>query len=92
MAYIPEEPYESLPDSLQELFGEIPGTDYIPSEDLREVEALYAIGFGFTGVEYDAMGLDPDVVRNAREQFFDYMRLAWDSFPWDEWKEAMGYE
>lgn len=75
---------------MQELFGEIPGTDYFDNDaEEREARALYAVGFGFTGDEYEAMGLDPDVVHQAREDFFDYMRLEYDDFPWDEWYTAL---
>jgi hypothetical protein len=95
MAYVPDEPYGSLPEERQDVFWEIPGADprFFDNEtELRTAETLYAIGFGYTAVEYDAMGLDRDAVHNAREQFFDFMGLEWDDFPWDEWREAMGYE
>lgn len=93
MAYFPEDAYGDLPDERQNAFWEVPGTDNFDNRsEEREAQELYAAGFGYKAEEYDSMGMDPDQVHEAREAFFDFMGLEWDDFPWDEWREAMGYD
>ena len=85
--------YDDLPEDRSEVFWEIPGVDFFDNATEREyAQELYADAFGFTADEYDAMGIDANSVHAAREEFFDYMGLAPEDFPWDEWREAMGYE
>lgn len=93
MAYYPEDGFGDLSAERQDAFWEVPGTAYFDDRaEERQAQELYAAGFGYTASEYDSMGLDPDQVHEAREAFFDFMGLEWDDFPWDEWREAMGYE
>lgn len=93
MAYYPEDSFGDLPQERQDAFWEILGTDQFENRtEEREAQELYAAGFGYKAEEYDQMGIDPDVVHQTREEFFDFMHLEWDDFPWDEWREAMGYE
>jgi hypothetical protein len=93
MAFIPEQPWSELPEDRRSTFFEVPGVDFFETaSEEQEAQELFAVGFGYTAEEYDAMGIDPDAVHDAREQFFDFMGLEWDDFPWDEWREAMGYE
>jgi hypothetical protein len=90
---IPTNPYDNLDPDRRAVFDEIPGRDYFDTDfDERYAETLFAIGFGYTAEEYDGMGLDADAVHAAREDFFDFMGLEWEDFPWDEWREAMGYD
>jgi len=91
MAYIPDDPFGSLSAEQQAHFWEATGAEYIPAEDLRQTQYDYAVGFGFTAEEYDAMGIDPELVHEMRERYFDYMGMEWDQFDWDGWREAMGY-
>jgi hypothetical protein len=89
----PLDPWDSLSPERQAPFWEAPGADYLePGYETNYAETLYATGFGFTADEYDRMGLDPDAVHNAREQYFDFMGMEWDDFDWDAWREAMGYD
>lgn len=74
-----------------EIFNEIPGTEYLEGDDRLYAQDLYELGFGHTEADYDALGIDPDTVHQAREDFFDFMGLEYDDFPWDDWREAMGY-
>jgi hypothetical protein len=53
---------------------------------------MFAVGFGYTEEEYERMGIDPDAVHAARQEWFDFMGLEEDDFDWDAWKEAMGYD
>jgi hypothetical protein len=92
MAFVPDNSFSGLPEERQELWDIVPGTDYVPSDELAEAQTLYAIGFGYRADEYDQMGLTPETVYDMRQQFFDYMGMSDDQFPWDEWREAMGYE
>lgn len=93
MADFPSDSWREISEERQDVFGDIPGTDFFDTyADERYAQELYAVGFGYTAAEYDAMGIDEDMVHAAREDFFDYMGLEWDDFPWDEWREAMGYE
>lgn len=92
MAFVPNDPYGNLPRERQEIFGQIPGTDYIPSRDLAEVRTEWALAFGYNAVDYESMGIDKETVSALRDKFFEYMGLEWDNFPWDDWREAMGYE
>lgn len=92
MAYFPPDSFGDLPEHRQDVFWEVLGTDYFQDRaEEREAERLYSLGFGYKASEYDQMGINPETVRELREQFFDFMRLEWDDFPWDEWREAMGY-
>lgn len=85
-------------DDKDALWDAVPGSDYIDNPDLFEdwerdyAHQLYELGFTHSSEEYDALGLDPDQVHAAREEFFDFMEMEWDEFPWDEWREMMGYE
>jgi hypothetical protein len=92
MAYFPEGAYGDLPERQQNVFWEVSGTEHIPAGDMSEVQERWAMGFGFHAAEYDQMGITADTVHEQREWFLNYMGLEWDSFPWDDWREAMGYE
>lgn len=88
----PRDPFGSLPENLEDLFWQVPGADYIENTDLDYAQAIYAAGFGYHAEDYDGMGFDRDAVHAAREDFFNFMGLEWEDFPWDEWREAMGYD
>lgn len=90
-SFLPNDPYASLPRERQEIFGEIRGTAYIPADELPQVKAEWALGFGFKAAEYDRMGINPETVSSLRDKFFNYMGLEWEDFPWADWREAMGY-
>lgn len=91
MAYVPDDPFGSIPEERQAVFWDTPGADFIPQDELRQAQYDFAVGFGFTAEEYDAMGIDEDLVHEMRERYFDYMGMEWDQFDWDGWREAMGY-
>lgn len=86
------DPWEHVSDETHSLFGEVPGTEYFESAYEQETaQELFAFGFGFTAEQYEAAGISEDDVHAAREAFFDFMQLNEENFPWDEWREAMGY-
>lgn len=85
--------YDDWDSQFQEVFDNLPGADYLSSEESDYAETLFEAGFTHTKDEYDAMGLSPDDVGAIRDEFYSYMGWA-DSgaFDWEGWREAMGYE
>jgi hypothetical protein len=77
------------PDEWREVFDDIPGVgmfrdyEYFESADLFEKAFMH---------HQDEPGYDRDAVLAAREEFFEYTGLPEELFPWDDWREAMGYE
>lgn len=84
--------YDDWDSQFQDFFDEIPGTDYLNSEESSYAEALFDTGFTHTAEEYEAMGLSEDAVQAIRDEFFEYMGLEEYEFDWEGWREAMGYE
>jgi hypothetical protein len=88
----PLNPWDSLSPENQAVFWAQPGADYLEAGyQTNEAQSFYAVGFGFTADDYDRMGIDPDGVRNARDEYFDLMGMEWEDFDWDAWRDAMGY-
>jgi hypothetical protein len=91
-ANIPNYPFENLPPALQDIFWSTPGADYLePGYQTNEAQAFFAIGFGYTGEQYERMGLEETTVGNARRDYMDLMGMLWRDFDWDAWRDAMGY-
>lgn len=88
------DPWDSISDEHRSLFDGLDGTDpqYLDDFERDTAQELFAAGFGFTADQYEAAGISEDDVHAAREAFFDFMQMDEDSFPWDEWREVMGYE
>lgn len=84
--------YSDWDDSFRELFDATPGTDALEDHEAGYVEDLFDIAFTHSAEEYDAMELDPSVVEDMRQEFFDYMGMDEYDFDWEGWREAMGYE
>lgn len=85
--------YEDLDSGYKDLFEDIPNTDYFEYDWERDyAQELFERGFGHSSEDYDALGLTPEEVTAAREEFFDFMGMEIDDFPWDDWREEMGYE
>jgi hypothetical protein len=84
--------YEDWDSQFQSAFDNVPGADYLSSEESRYAEALFEAGFTHTSAEYESMGLSEDEVQAIRDEFFDYMGINAAGFDWQEWREAMGYE
>jgi hypothetical protein len=81
-------------DELESLWDEVTGTEYLEPGTFEYDTAYeqFQIGFGFSADDYEELGIDPETVSAAREDFFDLMGMEYEDFPWDEWREAMGYE
>ena len=85
--------YNFWSEGLQELWDNTTGTEFIPDGwETDYYQNLFEIAFGHTGAEYDALGIDPETVSAAREEFFDYMGMNDDQFDWSAWRDEMGYE
>lgn len=85
--------YNFWSEGLQELWDNTTGTEYIPSGwETDYAQNLFDIGFGHTAADYDALGIDPEQVSAAREEFFDYMGMEYEDFDWEAWRDEMGYE
>jgi hypothetical protein len=81
--------YGEWSEGFRELWDDTSGTEYIDAWEQDWAQELFDLGFGHTASEYDALGITPDDVFAAREEFFDYMGLADDQFDWDAWREEM---
>lgn len=86
--------YGDWSEGLQDLWDNTPGT--APGEmDAYEraiAEFEFERGFGYTGEEYETMGLAPDQVYAARKNFFDFMGILEKNFDWAAWRDEMGYQ
>lgn len=79
-------------EGLQDLWTETSGTENIPGGwETDYAQNLFDLGFGHTADEYESLGIDPETVSAAREEFFDYMGMDEDQFDWDAWRDEMGY-
>lgn len=84
--------YDDWDSSFQDMFDDIPGADYLSSEEANYAEALFEAGFTHTGEEYESMGMSEDDVQAIRDTFFDFMGIEASDFDWEAWREAMGYD
>jgi hypothetical protein len=81
--------YNSWDDGFKDAWDDIPGIPYAEDWEIEQLEDLFEIGFMHSSAEPD---YNADVVHQAREEFFEFLGLEYSDFPWDEWREAMGYE
>lgn len=81
-------------DDVESLWGAIPGVPFLDPYEQDYARELFERGF----IDRD---IDPDSRMEARDEFFDFTGLGYyddegllhaDLFPWDEWRELMGYE
>lgn len=77
--------YDDWTPEFRDVWNDIPGVPLFRDYE-REISAdLYERGW------VDST-LTPDEREEARQEFFDFTGLEEQFFPWDEWREAMGYE
>jgi hypothetical protein len=86
-----EEWYDLTPENEHNIWDSIPGTEFLESDEREEAFQLFYTGF-----------VDRDINSNerwdAREDFASFMYFDLDEhgnpidFPWEEWREWMGYE
>lgn len=81
--------YDDWTHGWQEVFDDIPGVGMFRDYEYAETVSLFERAF----MHYaDEPGYDPNDIRQAREEFFEYTGLPEELFPWDEWREVMGYD
>lgn len=80
---------EGWPDEWREVFEDIPGVGMFRDYEFERSAELFERGFMHHA---DEAGYDRDEVNAARQEFFDYTGLPEELFPWDDWREAMGYD
>lgn len=81
--------FDDWPDDWQDVFQDIPGVAEFRDYEFDIAAQLFEQGFMHHS---DEPGYDKDAAQSAREEFFEYTGLPDELFPWDEWREAMGYD
>lgn len=81
--------YDDWDAGYQDTWDDIPGIPFLNDWEYDYASDLFERGFTHHSGED---GYDADSVADAREEFFDFMGLEYEDFPWDDWREAMGYE
>lgn len=71
--------YDYWDESFQEVWESTPGTAFLDDQENNIAQDLFNLGF-------------IENVHGYRDEFFDYMEMPEDMFPWAEWREAMGYD
>lgn len=81
-----EKYYENNLDAGFDIFDRLPGSEFLTPEERAEGFELFNAAF----VENEGSG--------AREAFYDFWGFDYDDagnaydFPWEDWREWMGYE
>jgi len=81
--------FEDWPEDWQDVFDDIPGVAEFRDYELDIAADLFEQAFMHHSSE---RGYDSDAVMAARDEFFEFTGLPDSMFPWDEWREAMGYD
>jgi hypothetical protein len=71
--------YENNVDSGFDFMERLPGWEWLEQDERQEAFELFNAGFLDDG-------------NGTREDFFEFYGMTEDEFPWDEWREWMGYE
>lgn len=80
--------YEDWDAEFQGVWDDIPGIPLFRDYEYDRAMELFEAGFTHHSDEAD---YDRDEARAAREEFFEFTGLPEELFPWDDWREAMGY-
>lgn len=78
--------YGEWDEGFQDVYDEIPGIPYLDDWEQDYVEELFERGFTHTSDEPDYNSYE---VMLAREEFFDYLGLLPEDFPWADWREVI---
>jgi hypothetical protein len=81
--------YEDWDTEFREVWEELPGVPLFRDYEYDISEQLFEDAFTHHSWE---PGYDADAVKAAREEFFEFTGLPEEMFPWDDWREAMGYD
>lgn len=88
MANGEDDGYE-FPDQWEDIFDFIPGVSEFREYEQEIARDLFEAGWMHHA---DEAGYSSDDVHRAREEFFEFTGLPEELFPWDEWRELMGYD
>lgn len=80
--------YEDWDREMRDVWDDMPGIPLFRDYEYGIAEDLFDAAFTHHA---DEPGYDRDAVLAAREEFFEFTGLPEELFPWDEWREAMGY-
>lgn len=80
--------YDDWSSEWQETFDDIPGIGLFREYEYDRAMELFEAGFMHHS---DEPGYDRDHAQAMRDEFFEFTGLPEEMFPWDEWREAMGY-
>ena len=69
----------------RDVWNDIPGVPLFREYEFNQSAELFERGWVDSS-------LSPDERETARQDFFDFTGLPEELFPWDDWREAMGYE
>lgn len=69
--------YENNVDAGFDMFDRLPGTEFLSTEERAEAFELFYSGF---------------VEGGDRSEFLEFMNMEESDFPWEDWREWMGYE
>lgn len=81
--------YEDWDSEFQDVFDDIPGVPMFRDYEYDYAADLFERAFTHHS---DEEGYDANDAQAAREEFWEFTGLPEELFPWDEWREAMGYE
>jgi hypothetical protein len=81
--------YEDWDEEFRDVFDDIPGVPLFRDYEYEIAQDLFERGFTHHA---DEPGYDREEAQAAREEFFEFTGLPDELFPWDEWREAMGYD
>lgn len=82
-------PWEDWNEGLQDVWNDVPGVSHFREYEREIAEDLFERAFTHYS---DEPGYDRDDVQAARDEFFEFTGLPEELFPWDEWREEMGYD
>lgn len=79
----PYEEYQEYYDGIEQagfdVWDYVPGIEFMDAEDQAVAFQLFYMGF----IENDG---------RSRDDFFDFMGMEDADFPWEDWRDWMGYE
>jgi hypothetical protein len=81
--------YDDWDAEFQEVWDDIPGIPLFRDYEYNQAMDLFEAGFTHHS---DEASYDRDEVLQARADFFEFTGLPEELFPWDDWREAMGYQ
>jgi hypothetical protein len=73
--------YENNVDAGFDMFERLPGVEFLETDERQQAFELFNEGFVVEGSSLE-----------SREAFLDFMGMEDEDFPWEDWRDWMGYE